>query len=54
MENMRVYSVVVYHIGGGSCDYLISAEDQNKLMEKLAAILNYNNVLSIYVEKIFE
>ena len=54
MENMSVYSVVVYYTGGSSRGYLISAEDRNKLMEKLAAILEYNNVLTVHVGEIFE
>ena len=54
MENMSVYSVVVYYTGGGNRGYLISAEDRNKLMEKLAAMLDYNNVLTVHVGEIFE
>ena len=42
MENMSVYSVVVYYVNGGSRGYLVSAEDRNKLMEKLANVLDYN------------
>lgn len=54
MENMSVYSVVVYYVNGGSRGYLISAEDRNKLMEKLATMLDYNNVLTVHVGEIFE
>lgn len=54
MENMSVYSVVVYYVNGGSRGYLISAEDRNKLMEKLAEMLDYNNVLTVHVGEIFE
>lgn len=54
MENMSVYSVVVYYTGGSSRGYLISAEDRNKLMEKLAEMLDYNNVLTVHVGEIFE
>ena len=54
MENMSVNSVVVYYTGGRSRGYLISAEDRNKLMEKLAEMLDYNNVLTVHVGEIFE
>lgn len=54
MENMSVYSVVVYYVNGGSRGYLVSAKDRNKLMEKLAAMLDYNNVLTVHVGEIFE
>lgn len=54
MENMSVYSVVVYYVNGGSRGYLVSAEDRNKLMEKLAEMLDYNNVLTVHVGEIFE
>lgn len=54
MENMSVYSVVVYYTNGGSRGYLVSAEDRNKLMEKLANILDYNQILTVHVGEIFE
>lgn len=56
MENMSVYSVVVYYVNGGSRGYLVSAEDRNKLMEKLAAIFDCNNVLiqTVHIGEIFE
>lgn len=54
MENMSVYYIVVYYVNGGSRGYLASAEDRNKLMEKLATFLDYNNVLTVHVGEIFE
>lgn len=54
MENMSVYSVVVYYTGGSNRGYLVYAEDRNKLMEKLAEMLDYNNVLTVHVGEIFE
>lgn len=54
MENMSVYSVVVYYIGGSSRGYLISAEDRNKLMEKLANVLDYNQITTVHIGEIFE
>lgn len=54
MENMSVYSVVVYYSNGGSRGYLVSAEDRNKLMEKLASVLDYNQVQTVHVGEIFE
>lgn len=54
MENMSVYSVVVYYVNGGSCGYLVSAEDRNKLMEKLANVLDYNQIITVHIGEIFE
>lgn len=54
MENQSIYSVVVYYAGGSSRGYMISAEDRNKLMEKLAAMLDYNHVLTVHVGEILE
>lgn len=54
MENMSVYSVVVYYNNGGSRGYPISAEDRNKLMKKLASVLDYNQILTVHVGEVFE
>ena len=54
MENMSVYSVVVYYVNGGSRGYLASAEDRNKLMEKLANVLDYNQITTVHIGEIFE
>lgn len=54
VENMSVYSVVLYYTGGSSRGFLVYAEDRNKLMEKLATFLDYNNVLTVHVGEIFE
>lgn len=54
MENMSVYSVVVYSVNGGSRGYLASAEDRNKLMEKLANVLDYNQITTVHIGEIFE
>lgn len=54
MENMSVYSVVVYYVNSGSRGYLVSAEDRNKLMEKLANVLDYNQITTVHIGEIFE
>ena len=54
MENMSMYSVVVCYVNGGSHGYLASAEDRNKLMEKLANILDYNQITTVHIGEIFE
>lgn len=54
MENMSVYSIVVYYVNGGSRGYLASAEDRNKLMEKLANVLDYNQITTVHIGEIFE
>lgn len=54
MENMSVYSIVVYYVSGGSRGYLASAEDRNKLMEKLANVLDYNQITTVHIGEIFE
>lgn len=54
MENMSVYSVVVYYVNGGSRGYLANAEDRNKLMEKLANVLDYNQITTVHIGEIFE
>ena len=54
MENMSVYSIVVYYVNGVSRGYLASAEDRNKLMEKLANVLDYNQITTVHIGEIFE
>lgn len=54
MDNMSVYSVVVYYTNGGSRGYLVSAEDRNKLMEKMTAVLDYNTVATVHIGEILE
>ena len=54
VEDMSVYSVVVYYTGGSSRGYLIYAEDRNKLMEKLANVLDYNQITTVHIGEIFE
>ena len=54
MENMSVYSIVVYYVNGGSRGYLASAEYRNKLMEKLANVLDYNQITTVHIGEIFE
>lgn len=54
MENMSMYSVVVYYVNGGSRGYPASAEDRNKLMEKLANVLDYNQITTVHIGEIFE
>lgn len=54
MENMSVYSIVVYYVNGSSRGYLASAEDRNKLMEKLANVLDYNQITTVHIGEIFE
>lgn len=54
MENMSVYSIVVYYVNGDSRGYLASAEDRNKLMEKLANVLDYNQITTVHIGEIFE
>lgn len=51
MENMSVYSIVVYYVNGGSRGYLASAEDRNKLMEKLANVWTITRLLPFILEK---
>lgn len=54
MESISVYSVVIYYMNGGSRGYLVSAEDRNKLMEKLANVLDYNQIITVHIGEIFE
>lgn len=54
MDNMSVYSVVIYYTNGGSRGYLIKAEDRNQVMEKLAKVLDYNAVSTVHIGEIFE
>lgn len=54
VENMSVYSVVIYYTGGSSRGFLVYAEDRNKLMEKLANVLDYNQITTVHIGEIFE
>lgn len=51
MENMSVYSVVVYYVNGGSRGYLASAEDRNKLMENWQMFWTIIRLLPFILEK---
>lgn len=51
MENMSVYSVVVYYVNGGSRGYLASAEDRNKLMENWQMFWTITRLLPFILEK---
>lgn len=54
MENMSIYSVIVYYANGGSRGYLVEAENRNNLMKKLTGILDYNQITSVHIGEIFE
>ena len=49
---MNVYSVVIYYADGSSRGYLISAENQNNLMKKLAGVPGNNLIGTVHIGEI--